>query len=65
MSNIIAKWEEMKVLMESIDTDVSKNATGNASAGVRARKGLRLLKKEAAELAKLTVEADKARKAEK
>ena len=65
MSNIIAKWEEMKVLMESIDTDVSKNATGNASAGVRARKGLRLLKKEAAELVKLTVEADKARKAEK
>ncbi len=65
MSNIIAKWEEMKVLMESIDTDVSKNATGNASAGVRARKGLRLLKKEAAELVKMTVEADKARKAEK
>ena len=65
MSNIITKWEEMKVLMESIDTDVSKNATGNASAGVRARKGLRLLKKEAAELVKLTVEADKARKAEK
>ena len=62
MSNIVTKWEEMKILMESIDTDVSKNATGNASAGVRARKGLRLLKKEAAELVKMTVEADKARK---
>ena len=65
MSNIITKWEEMKVLMESIDNDVSKNATGNASAGVRARKGLRLLKKEAAELVKMTVEEDKARKAQK
>ena len=65
MSNIITKWEEMKVLMESIDNDVSKNATGNASAGVRARKGLRLLKKEAAELVKMTVEADKERKAQK
>ena len=65
MSNIITKWEEMKVLMESIDTDVSKNATGNASAGVRARKGLRLLKKEAAELVRMTVEADKQRKAQK
>ena len=62
MSNITTKWEEMKILMESIDNDVSKNATGNASAGVRARKGLRLLKKEAAELVKMTVEADKARK---
>lgn len=65
MSNIITKWEEMKVLMESIDTDVSKNAIGNASAGVRARKGLRLLKKEAAELVKMTVEADKERKSQK
>ncbi len=65
MSNIITKWEEMKVLMESIDNDVNKNATGNASAGVRARKGLRLLKKEAAELVKMTVEADKERKAQK
>ena len=62
MSNIIDKWNEIKVLIESIDLDVHKNAGGNASAGVRARKGLRLLKKEAADLVKQTVEADKARK---
>jgi len=65
MSNIINKWEELKTLVESIDLDVNKNAGGNASAGVRARKGLRLLKKEAAELVKMTVDADKERKASK
>ena len=48
--------------MESIDLDVHKNANGNASAGVRARKGLRLLKTQAADLVKLTVELDKAKK---
>ena len=62
MSDIIEKWTEIKTIIESIDLDVNKNAGGNASAGVRARKGLRLLKKEAAELVKMTVAADKARK---
>ena len=64
MSNnpVIERWQELKVLIESIDLDVHKNANGNASAGVRARKGLRLLKSQAAELVKLTVERDKARK---
>jgi len=63
MSDIIEKWTEIKTIIESIDLDVNKNASGNASAGVRARKGLRLLKKEAAELVKMTVAADKQRKA--
>tara|TARA_E500000331_G_C17213018_1_gene694628 strand:+ start:802 stop:999 length:198 start_codon:yes stop_codon:yes gene_type:complete len=62
MSDIIEKWAEIKTIIESIDLDVNKNAGGNASAGVRARKGLRLLKKEAAELVKMTVAADKDRK---
>ena len=61
-NNIIEKWTEIKTIMESIELDISKNAAGNASAGVRARKGLRLLKKEAAELVKVTVQADKDRK---
>ena len=42
---------------------VHKNANGNASAGVRARKGLRLLKQSAADLVKLTVDRDKTKKA--
>ena len=59
---VIEKWTELKVLIESIDLDVHKNANGNASAGVRARKGLRLLKTQAAELVKLTVDRDKKKK---
>ena len=61
-NNIIDKWTEIKTIIESIDLDINKNASGNASAGVRARKGLRLLKKEASELVKATVQADKDRK---
>tara|TARA_Y100000816_G_scaffold292428_1_gene287626 strand:+ start:1353 stop:1550 length:198 start_codon:yes stop_codon:yes gene_type:complete len=60
--SIKEKWEAIKVIVESLELDVQKNANGNASAGVRARKGLRLLKKEAAELVKITIEADKASK---
>lgn len=59
---IYEKWSEFKLLVESLENDVAKNASGNASAGVRARRGLRLLKKEAAELVKLTLSVEKARK---
>ena len=38
MSAIIDKWNEVKVLIESLELDVHKNANGNASAGVRARR---------------------------
>jgi len=63
MSNLVnEKWNEIKAIIESIDLDVHKNAAGNASAGIRARRGLRLLKKETAELVKITVDLDKKRK---
>lgn len=63
MSNtIIDQWESIKTLVESIEGDVHKNARGNNSAGVRARKALRELKKSAAVLVKLTLEEEKARK---
>ena len=38
---LISQYEELKVLIETLQTDVVKNAQGNKSAGVRARKGLR------------------------
>ena len=41
--SVLDQWNEIKVLIESLDLDVHKNAGGNASAGVRARKGLRAL----------------------
>ena len=62
MSNVTDQWNEIKVLVESLDLDVAKNASGNASAGVRARRGLRLLKNKTAELVKATIEEDKTRK---
>ena len=63
-SSILEQWERIKVIVDSTEVDLLKNANGNASAGVRARKGLRLLKTEAHELVKLTVaEAKRAREA--
>ena len=54
-SNVSNKCEELKVLVESLEEDVQKNAAGNKAAGTRARKGLRALKSAAAELVKLTL----------
>jgi hypothetical protein len=55
-------WNKIKALVESTELDVQKNAHGNVSAGVRARRGLRLLKKESASLTKLMVDIEKQRK---
>ena len=63
VENITERWNEIKVLVESLEQDVAKNVSGNTSAGVRARRGLRLLKKEAVDLVKLTLEVEKSRKA--
>ena len=62
MSSIIDKWNEIKVLVDSIDLDVVKNASGNSSAGVRARRGLRLLKNKSSDLVKVTITEEKSRK---
>lgn len=62
---IVELWNRVKVLVESMEIDVQKNAVGNVSAGVRARRGLRNLKREAMLLTKLMVEIDKSRKVTK
>ena len=54
-NNVLDKWAELKTLVESIEEDVAKNASGNKAAGTRARKGLRTLKSTASELVKLTL----------
>jgi hypothetical protein len=56
MSKFLEDWNEFKVLVESLDLDVHKSLSGNKSAGVRARKGLRLTKKRAADLVRLSLE---------
>jgi hypothetical protein len=55
MATVQSKWEEIKELVASLETDVAKNAAGNSAAGTRARKGLRTLKQNAGELVKLTL----------
>jgi len=54
-NNVLNKWTELKTLVETIEEDVQKNATGNKAAGTRARKGLRNLKNTAGELVRLTL----------
>tara|TARA_B100000131_G_scaffold310502_1_gene342252 strand:- start:201 stop:380 length:180 start_codon:yes stop_codon:yes gene_type:complete len=54
-NNVSNKWDELKALVESLEEDVQKNASGNKAAGTRARKGLRALKTAAADLVKLTL----------
>ena len=59
--SVLDQWAELKVLVETLDLDVHKNANGNKSAGVRTRKGLRLLKQRAADLVKESLETDKSK----
>ena len=57
--SLINSFEELKVLIESLQTDIVKNSQGNKSAGVRARKGLRCVKKMASDIVKASLETDK------
>jgi len=56
---ILEQYEELKNLLLSIEQDLLKNLTGNKSAGIRIRKSLREVKKQAAELVKATIQAEK------
>lgn len=60
-TELLQKWQEIKVLMESLEVDIAKNANGNASAGVRVRRGLRNLKSDASALVKISLEKDKSK----
>lgn len=64
-NQVLAKWRELKSLVEATEFDVLKNARGVAAAGVRARKGLRELKAHASGLVKVMIELDKVKKASK
>jgi hypothetical protein len=59
---MLEQWNEIKLLVESLDVDIAKNAKGNSSAGVRARRGLRLLKTKISEFVKLTISEEKGKK---
>ena len=59
MENVVESYERLKVLVESLELDVHKSARGNKSAGVRVRKGLRTLKREATDLVRASLESSK------
>jgi len=54
-NEVLNKWTDFKLLIESLEEDIQKNAAGNKAAGTRARKGLRALKSTVSELVKLTL----------
>jgi hypothetical protein len=63
---VLELWTEVKVLAESLEKDMGKNAVKhNVSAGVRVRKGLRDLKRQVSALLRETLAADKAVVAER
>ena len=59
MSNVVESYERLRVLVESLELDVHKSARGNKSAGVRVRKGLRNLKRDATDLVRASLESSK------
>jgi len=52
-------WSDLKILLESLELDMAKNINGNKSAGLRVRKGLRLLKAKSSDLVKASLESDR------
>lgn len=60
--NVYVKWSEVRAAVEQLDEDIAKNARGGAAAGVRARKGLRDMRKRISVIIKQMVTHDKERR---
>ena len=65
MSDIKSVWDELKATVLAVELDVLKNAGGNVSAGVRARRGLRMLRGKVNDLIRQLKEHDQSTKAER
>lgn len=61
-SKVDELWKEIRLIIDSIDLDVRKNSKGNVSAGIRSRRGLRLLKKQATSLVKVMIQEERNKK---
>jgi hypothetical protein len=57
--SLLSQFEELKLFLEALQSDVVKSAAGNKTAGVRVRKGLREAKKLTADLVKTSLEHSK------
>ena len=58
-NQLLAGYLELRTLCDSLELDLTKQASGNAAAGGRSRKGLRLVGKKVRELVKLSLEMSK------
>jgi hypothetical protein len=58
-NGILENWAAIRTLVDQLEIDLRKTATGNKSAGVRLRKGLRELKSMTGELVKTTINVQK------
>ena len=59
-ATVAEHYQRLRLLVESMESDLLKNSRGNKTAGTRLRKSLRLLKAYSGEFVKFSVEADKA-----
>ena len=59
---LLKLWDEIKIIVTVNDHDVVKNLNNqNKAAGVRARRGLRLLRKKIDELTRTMLDIDRAK----
>lgn len=65
MSDVKSLWEDLKATVLAVELDVLENAGGNVSAGVRARRGLRMLRTKVNDLVKTLKVHDQEKKAER
>lgn len=59
---LLDHWHELRTMVDALEQDVNKNARGVSAAGVRTRKGARLLKKKLSEIAKCSLDMDHTKK---
>lgn len=65
-SKVLDLWTQAKVLVDSLEKDMEKHTVkNNVSAGVRVRKGLRLLKQQLSELVRESLVKDEGVRAER
>lgn len=58
-NQVTTQWNELRTLVEALELEAVKSDRGQFAAGVRLRKGLRLMKKQADLMVKFTKDREK------
>lgn len=61
-NEIVAKWNALKSLVESMEIDIYKNVYGCVAAGSRCRRGLRKIRELSKQMSRSMIKADKKRR---